>query len=99
MNLHRDLAQVQFGGDLLVSSPNHDERHDMPLALGQSGVALAQVRDENGLAARGPIVLDRRMYRVEQLLVVKRLRQELKRTGLHSAQTHRYVAVTGDKDD
>src|SRR6266853_3360667 len=99
VNLHRHLAEVELARDLLVRSPNDDERHDLALALGQRGVALLQLDGDPRPPAPVPVTLDRRVNRIEQVLLVERLGQELYRPGLHRPHAHRYIAVTADEDD
>src|SRR5882724_13051598 len=99
VDLHRHLAQVELGRDLLVRAPDDYERHDLALAIGQRRVALAQFGDEHRLLAPFPITLDRSVYGVEQFLVVEWLGEELDGARLHRPYAHRDVAVTGDEDD
>src|SRR5260370_4363037 len=61
MNLHRHLAQIELGGDLLVRAPDDDKSHDMTLPLVQGGVSLPQIVDERRVPPPFPIALDRRL--------------------------------------
>jgi hypothetical protein len=55
-------------------------------------LGLAQARPVFRVARQGPL------HAVEQLLVPKRLLQEIERAMLHRFDRHRDVAVAGDKD-
>ncbi|HEX9405189.1 MAG TPA: hypothetical protein VF917_12215, partial [Steroidobacteraceae bacterium] len=98
MNLHRHLAQSELGGDLLVRAPDDDKSHDVPLALGQGGVALPQIGDERGVPAPVPIALDRRLNRIEHVLIPEGLGQEVEGAGLHCPNAHPDIPMARDED-
>src|SRR5882672_5123931 len=98
VNLHRHLAQAQFRCDLLVGSPDDNKRHDLPLALGKSSEAFAQLGKAHRLAAPFPVTLDRRVNCIEQILIMKRLAEELDGARLHRPHAHRDVPVAGDEN-
>ena len=50
---------------------------------------------QSGVLATRDTLLDR----VEQLLIVERLDEELQRAGLHGANRHRDIAASGDEYD
>src|SRR5579883_3510324 len=45
------------------------------------------------------VSLDRSPYRVKQVLMRDRLRQEIDCAGLHCSNRHRHICMTADKDD
>jgi hypothetical protein len=93
------LAGPEVRRDLLVEQARDDAGHDVPLARGQRVVPAAQLRDlPPGLAA-GSIQLHRLANRLEQILLAKRLGQELDRARLHGPDRHGNVAVPGEEDD
>src|SRR5262245_43932025 len=99
VDLHRDLGEIDLGGDLLVHEAGGDQGQDLLLARGERlETSLKIVRD---LLAFAPlaITLDRRRHRIQHVLVAKRLAQEIDRSGLHGPHGHRDVAVAGHEDD
>jgi hypothetical protein len=98
MNLHRHLAQIELGGDLLVRLPVDDESHGLSLALSQGGVAPPQIGDESGVSAPFPIAPDRRLDRIEQVLILEGLGQEVDGASLHRPNAHPNVPMARDKD-
>jgi hypothetical protein len=48
--------------------------------------------------ASDPVTLDPRANRIEQVLLVERLGQELYRPSLHRPYAHRNIPMTGDKN-
>src|ERR1700730_3716455 len=97
VNLHRHLAQAQVRCNLLVGPSDDNKRHDLPLALGKSSEALAQLGKANRLAASFPVTLDRRVNCIEHILIVKRLAEELDGARLHRPHAHRDVPVARDE--
>ena len=51
------------------------------------------------LLAGCAIVLDRLPDRLQQIFIVKRLGEEVYRTGLHRSHRCRYVGMPGDEND
>src|SRR5260370_39244488 len=68
------------------------------LALAEGSEALAQLDKVRRLAAPFPVTLDRRVNCIEQILIVKRLGEELDGARLHRPHAHRDVPVAGDEN-
>src|ERR1041385_1494170 len=85
--------------DLLVEHSLDDEGKHFRLAWRQRLITTAQVRAVCLLRTREPIAIERLLNRIEQILIAKRLRQKLYRTGFHRAYGHRNIAMPGDEDD
>src|SRR5882724_11879142 len=83
MNLDRDFAGPQFKSYLLVEHARHHKAHDLALACGQRRVALLQLGEFTVALAHRPVAIQSLVNRIQQLLVAKRLRQELHRTRFH----------------
>src|SRR6267142_1796368 len=83
MDLDRDLAGSQLRGDLLVEHPRDDEGHDLALPRRQPGVTVLQRRQLVLLLPGDLVALERLLDRIEQVLVLERLGEELDRPGLH----------------
>ena len=70
----------------------------LALALGELGIALARRLVGLGPLARAHMLAHRLLQRFEQLLVVDRLLEELRRAGLEGAAAHLHRAVAGQHD-
>src|SRR6185369_16566979 len=93
------FARPEVGGDLLVEQTGDNPGHHVPLARRQRGVASAERRELLPLLTGGAIAFDGLANRIEQILLAKRLREELDRPGLHGPDRHGDVAVAGEEDD
>src|SRR5712671_1320625 len=99
VNLNRNFAQTDFGGDLLVHQTGDDEGHDLPLARAERVEEAAQLGVCVIFLPRPTVPLERRRNRIQHVLVAERFLQEVDRARLHGPDGHRDVAVTGDEDD
>ena len=75
---------------------------DFPQYLALAGRQRREPLDARSTDLAGPlrgVPLDARGDRVEQGLVAHRLGQEIDRAGLHRLNSHRDVAMPGQKDD
>src|SRR5262249_33814495 len=99
VDLDRLLRGAELRRDLLVQHPAHDERHHLALARRQRRDVLLDDRALGGLPARGAILDDRALGRVQQIVIVERLREEVDGAALHGARRDRHVAVAADEDD
>src|SRR5204863_6328342 len=97
--LDRRFRGAELAGDLLVEEAGDDSGHHVAFARGQGLVPATKLGDLLPLRSRGAIALDRVSNGVEEILLAKRFRQELDRTGFHGPNRHGDVAVTGEKDD
>ena len=73
--------------------------HHVPLARGQRVVTATELGNLVALRSSGAIAIDGTPKGVEEILLAKRLGQELDRAGFHRANRHGNVAVTREKDD
>jgi len=85
VDLDGHLAHAELAGDLLVHAPEDHQRHDLAFARREGGKALPQVLQDGGLPALRTVALDAGVDRIEQLLVAKRLGEELDGPGLDRA--------------
>ncbi len=99
MDFHRDLADADFAGNLLVEAAGHDKSHDFALALRQGIEAGTEQSYGIFLLALGAIPVETQLDRVQQILVAKRLCHELDRTAFHRPNRHRDIAVAGNEND
>ncbi len=99
MDLHRHLAQLEMSCNLFVPAAADDERKDFSFARGQRIEALPQFGNNTGLKPPGAIALDPRLDRIEQMLLMQGLGQELDGAGFHRPHRHGDVAVTADEYD
>ena len=89
MSLHRGLAGVELRRDLFVQQAGHNKRHDLTLALRQQFVPPSQLGQIRPPTSCGAVTINRLPNGVEQLLVTKRFREEVHRTGLQGLSTDR----------
>src|SRR5262249_53842377 len=99
MSLHRGLARVELRRDLFVQQAGHDVCHDLTLALRQGFVPPSQPRQIRPLTSCRAVTINRPLNRVKQLLITKRFREEVHRTGLQGLHRHWNVTMSGDEDD
>src|SRR5467141_2612690 len=99
MDLHGDFAGPQLKSDLLIEHSRNYQGHNLTLACSQSRVALSQFGKTTLLLARHTVAIQSLANRIQQVLVLERLGQELHGTGFHGFHRHRDISVTGDEDD
>ena len=99
VHLHRDLADSEIGGDLLVQAAGGDPRHHIPLALAEEFEPLPQNRVRVFLCAPSAILFEGHGDGVEKILVPDRLSKEIYGTGLDGADRHGNIAIAGEKND
>src|ERR1700676_3108727 len=99
MNLDCRLAQFGFGCNLFVPAAGNNERQDLSFARRQGIEAPLQFGNNLGLLPSGAIALNPHMDRIEQLLLVQWLGQELNGPGFHCPYRHGNVAMTADEYD
>src|ERR1043165_9065714 len=85
--------------DLFVEHSFDDERKHFRLAWRQRLITTAQISTISLLRTREPVAIERLLNRIEQVLIAKRLRQKLHRTGFHRSHRHRNIAMSGNEDD
>jgi hypothetical protein len=99
MSLHRGLAGVELRRDLFVQQTGHDECHDLTFALRQGSVPPSQLGQICPPMPRSAVTVNRLLNSVEELLVTKRLREKVHRTGLQRLHRHWNVAMSSDEHD
>src|SRR6266436_2431285 len=99
MDLHGDFAGPQLKSDLLIEHSRNYQGHNLTLAYSQSRVALSQFGKVTLLLARHTVAIQSLADRIQQVLVLERLGQELHGTGFHGLHRHRNISMSGDKDD
>src|SRR5205823_3259623 len=97
--LDRGFRGAELAGDLLVEEAGDDSGHHVPFARGQGVVPATKLGELLPLRSGDAITVDRVSNGVEEILLAKRLRQKLDRTGFHGPNGHGDVAVTSEKDD
>src|SRR5258708_23904468 len=93
------FAGSQLPGDLLVEQTGDGGAHHVPLARSQQVIPATKLGELQPLRACHAITIDRVANGVEQVLLAKRLREKLDRTGFHGPDGHGNVAVPGQEDD
>ena len=76
MQPHRYLADPGFSCDLLIDATGHEQCHDFSLACGQRVAVVPKIGDFSFVLQPGAIVAQRRLYRIQDILVTQRLSQE-----------------------
>src|SRR6266446_7988902 len=99
MDLHGDFAGPQLKSDLLIEHSRNYQGHNLTLACSQSRVALSQFGKVTLLLARHTVAIQSLADRIQQVLILERLGQELHGTGLHGSHRHGDISVTGDEND
>src|SRR5215510_14801381 len=99
VNLHRHFAYANSAANLLVHEARRHQRHDLALPRGQRFEPGSYGRLGLLFGTTLPITLKSPGDRVKQLLVTKRISQEVDRARFHGLDRHRNIAVTGNEDD
>ena len=99
MDLHRDFADADFRGGLLVHEAGTHQTHNLLLALAEPLELGAQPRRFFVLLTTRPIGVERNPNGIEKVLFTQWLGEELDRAGLHGFHRHRNIAMTGNEDD
>src|ERR1700730_14905623 len=99
LNLDGDLTRPELGGDLSVELPSDHLAHYLALALREHLEPLPQYRNFRPLLPSRPVPFECLLYRVEQILIPKRLGQKLHGAGLHGLYRHRNVTVPRDENN
>src|SRR5262245_19203932 len=73
VNLHRDLAQVQFSRNLLVAQALDDQLHHLALARREARITAAQPVERVISGTPLPVAFERARNRIEHVLIAKRL--------------------------
>src|SRR6267142_1143518 len=95
MDLDGFLGRAKLAGDLLVQKALDDEREDLTFAWRQGLIASPQSKELLLVLSRALATRDTLRDRVEQLLIVERLGEELQRASLHGSDRHRDVTAPG----
>ena len=100
MHLHGGFGDAQLAGDLLVEPARSRPECRIARSRGvsTSNRALSTFRCFFVLAAR-TVASEPNVYRIQKILVAKRLREKFDGAALHRLHGHRNVAVSGDEDD
>src|SRR6476620_1620605 len=99
MNLHGDFAHPDFGCDLLVQETRRYEGNDLALTNCQGRIAFAKLRCRLILFPARAVAIKPYANRVKQVLVAKRLGQELDRSAFHRSYGHRNIAMASNEYD
>ena len=99
MLFHSLLGGPELGGDLLVHLPGDNKLQDFVLARGQTLDASARFHHLGTTYSGRPVAVQRNIDGAEQILVPKRLRKKLERSGLHGPNADRNGSVAGDEND
>ena len=97
MKLDGHLAEPELSGDLLVHFAHCHLGHDLALALAQRFDAGLQLSNNLFLFLSVPMIIERNLQGIQQVLVANRFRQELDCASLHRFDGHRDVAMCSDK--
>src|SRR3546814_631246 len=92
-----DLAQTELRGDLLVEKTRSDELQHLALAAGKRLEPGAKGSELILLLFQSPVFSKRAGYGLQDILVAKRLREDIDGTRLPRGDRHRDVTVTGDE--
>jgi len=99
VQLNREFAEFEAGGNLFVRSTGDDLTHDYLLTRRQQGKSSLDIRkNSNGLPTR-LIAVDAEVNGVNQFLVTKWFGQELNCTGFNRSDGHRNIPMPGNKND
>ena len=98
LNFHVILAVPRRSAICLLSMPDDDDGNYVPLARSR-GVEVA-LEDHRFLSlfTSGTIFLQCDANSIQKILITEWLRQEFDGPSFHGANTHRNVAVAGEKD-
>src|SRR5712675_3368503 len=97
--LYCDLADVELATDLFIQQAGGYQRHDLPFARSERRVTVPERPCLRLATKRGLAALDGVSDGTQQHIIAEWLRQELDSARLHGLDGHRYVTVTGNKDD
>jgi hypothetical protein len=98
MHLYSDFAEVHDASNLLVHQTGRYVPHHLTLAGRQRLEERLNVGLRIDLCASACVPLQRNVYRVEQLLVAKRLRKKIHGSRLHGANRQLDIAVPRHED-
>src|SRR5580692_3104343 len=99
MDLDRGFAGSNFGGYLLVGKAGNNQRQHFSLTGGQPFKALPQSGNIPLLFASGRVAFEGDVNRIQEVLIAKRLWQEVDGASLQGPDRHLNVTVAGDKDN
>src|ERR1700692_2703472 len=99
MHLHGYLAYAELTRDLFVHQARRDEADDLLFARRQGLEMGTHVANRLVLGAPRAVAFERNLNRIEEVLIAKRLVEELDGSGLHGPHGHRDIAVAGDEND
>ena len=99
MDFNRGFAGSNFGGDLLVGKARDYKRQHLSLPRGQPFIALPQCGNFRLLLASFLVELEGGVNRVQEILIVPWLFQELDGSRLHGPDGHWNVSVPANKDN
>ena len=99
MRLHGDLADFKLAAYLFVQHAGDYQRHDLPFARGERGVAILKHPHFRLLTERHATALNGIPDGAQQRVVTEWFGQELDRAGFHCLDRRRHITVTGDKDN
>src|SRR5271165_5206359 len=97
--LHRDLADAEFAGHLLIQKSADHQCHHLMFASTKGGVTLLELPQLGFLPERNPAALQGLPNGVQQYVVRKWFGQELNSSCLHGSDCHGYVAIARYEDD
>src|SRR5271156_131305 len=99
LHLHRDFAGAELISYLFIEHARNHKTHHLALTRCQRLVTPAQFSKLILLFTRYPIAIQSLVNRIQQVLVLEGLSQELHRTRFHGLHRHRNISMTSDEDD
>src|SRR5260370_17231265 len=92
MDIHGDFACPQLTSDLLIEHSRNYQGHNLTFACSQSRVALSQFGKVTLLLARHTVAIQSLADRIQQVLVLESLGQELHATPFHALHLHTIIS-------
>src|ERR1700758_3447118 len=99
MDVYSSLADAEIPGYLFTETALCHLNHYFPLATTQCVEALLECARSLFLLLVGTILSERKIDRIEQVLLPKWLGQEFNGAALHRLYRHRDIAVPSNKND
>src|ERR1700677_3040003 len=99
VDFHSGFGDTDFVGDLFAEATPRDLNHDLALPRTKRSEALPEGGRSLFILSPSAITRKAELNRFEQLLIPKRLCQELDGAAFHRLHRHRNVAMPRDEDD
>src|ERR1700722_3481952 len=99
MHFHSRLGDADVAGNLLAEAAARDLNHDLAFPGAQRAKACLELGQCLLALPTRTIASEADLNGVEEVLIAKRLGQELDGAALHRLHRHRDIAVPGDEDN